>query len=82
MSAHATGDRGVSITSLTTSYADPELLSAFEALWTSPPIAIPFRGLRLKRLFQHPAKRPDDRAKAAYFAALYQVEQQDLRAAV
>jgi hypothetical protein len=82
MSRQTGGDHGVAITSLTTSYADPELLSAFEALWTSPPIAMPFTALRLKRLFQHPAKRPDDRAKAAYFAALYQVGQQDLRAAV
>jgi hypothetical protein len=81
MSDHTGGADGVAITSLTTPYADPNLLSAFEAMWSAPPIPIPFRGLRLKRLFQHPAKRPNDRAKAAYFAALYQVGQQDLRAA-
>jgi hypothetical protein len=52
----------------------------FEARWTSPPIAIPFRGLRLRRLFQRPAKRPGKRAEAHYFAAWYQIEQQDLRA--
>jgi hypothetical protein len=34
MSDQAGGDHGVAITSLTTSYADPNLLSAFEALWT------------------------------------------------
>ena len=79
MSRQMAGDHGVSITSLTTSYADPELLSAFEALWSAPPIPIPFRGLRLKRLFQHPAKRPDKRAEATYLAAWYQIEQQGLR---
>jgi len=50
-------------------------------MWTCPPIAIPFRGLKLRRLFQPPAKRPDNRAKAAYFAAWYRDEQQDLPAA-
>jgi hypothetical protein len=73
------GDHGVAITSLTTPYADPELLSALEALWSAPPVAIPFRGLRLQRLFQRPAKRPDPRARAAYFAAWY--GQEDLPAA-
>ena len=82
MSDQTSGHHGVSITSLTTSYADPELLSAYEAMWTSPPIPIPFRPLRLRRLFQRPAKRPGERAKAHYLAAWYRDEQQDLRAAV
>jgi len=81
MSDETSGDHGVSITSLTTSYADPDLLSAFEAIWTCPPVAIPFRGLKLRRLFERPAKRPDQRAKAGYFAAWHQIEQQDLPAA-
>jgi hypothetical protein len=81
MSDQTGGDHGVAITSLTTPYADPDLLSAFEAMWSCPPIAIPFRGLRLMRLFQRPAKRPDKRAEAAYFAAWYQIEQQDCAAA-
>jgi hypothetical protein len=79
ISPHMTGDHGEAITSLTTPYADPNLLSAFEAMWSAPPIAIPFRGLRLKRLYLPPAKRPDKRAEAAYLAAWYQIEQQDLR---
>jgi hypothetical protein len=82
MSDRKAGDHGVSITSLTTSYADPDLLSAFEAMWTCPPIAIPFRPLKLRRLFQRRAKRPGKRAEAHYLAAWYQIEQQDLRAAV
>ena len=73
MSDETGGDHGVTITSLTTSYAEPDLLSAFEALWSTPPVAIP--------LFLRPAKRPDPRAKAAYLAAWYQVGQQDLPAA-
>ena len=76
ISGHTGGDHGVTITSLTTSYADPDLLTAFEDLWSAPPIALPFKGLRLRRLFQPPAKRPDTRATADYFAAWYQVEQQ------
>ena len=82
MSPHMAGDHGVSITSLTTSYVDPELLSAFEALWTSPPVPIPIRPLRLRRLFERPAKRPGKRAEAHYLAAWYRDEEQDLRAAV
>jgi len=81
MSDQMGGDHGVSITSLTTLYADPELLSAFEALWSAPPIAIPLRGLRLRRLFQRPAKRPDALARARYLAAWYRDEQRDLPAA-
>jgi hypothetical protein len=77
ISGHTGGDHGVAITSLTTSYADPELLSAFEAMWSAPPIALPFKGLRLRRLFQRPAVRPDQRAVADYFAAWYQVLQDD-----
>ena len=50
-------------------YADPKLLSAFEALWNSPPIAIPLKGLGLKCLLQPPAKRPGKRAEAHYLAA-------------
>jgi hypothetical protein len=50
-------------------------------MWSGPPIAIPFRGLRLKRLYLPPAKRPDKRAEAAYLAAWYQIEQWDLPAA-
>jgi len=73
------GADGVAITSLTTLYADPNLLSAFGAMWSAPPIAIPFRGLGLMRLYQPPAKRPDKRAEAAYLAAWYQIEQQGLR---
>jgi hypothetical protein len=61
--------------------ANPDLLSAFEALWSAPPIAIPIRGLRLRRLFQRPAKRPGKRAEAHYLAAWYQTEQSDLAAA-
>jgi hypothetical protein len=79
MSDQTGGDHGVSITSLTTSYADPDLLSAFEAMWSAPPIAIPLKGLALRRLFERPAKRPDERARAAYFAAWY--GQEDLPAA-
>jgi hypothetical protein len=74
MSHNKGGDHGDSITSLTTPYADPNnLLSAFEATWTSP-ITVPLRWLPLQRLFQRPAKRPDKRAEAAYLAALYQTE--------
>jgi hypothetical protein len=76
MSDHTGGADGVAITSLTTSYAVPNLLSAFEAMWSAPPIAIPFKDLKLKRLFQRPAKRPDKRAEATYLAAWYQIEQQ------
>jgi hypothetical protein len=79
ISDHTGGADGVAITSLTTPYADPDLLSAFEALWFAPPISIPFRGLRLRRLYLPPAKRPDKRAEAAYLAAWYQIEQQGLR---
>ena len=76
MSGHTGGADGVAITSLTTPYADPHLLSAFDAMWSAPPIPVPFRGLRLKRLYLPPAKRPDKRAEAAYLAAWYQIEQQ------
>ena len=76
MSDQTAGADGVAITSLTTPYADPNLLSAFEAMWTSPPVTIPLGGLRLQRLFQRPARRPDKRAEAAYLAAWYQIEQQ------
>jgi hypothetical protein len=76
MSDHTGGADGVAITSLTTPYADPNLLSAFEATWSAPPIAMPFRNLKLKRLYQPPAKRPDKRAEAAYLAAWYQIEEQ------
>jgi hypothetical protein len=69
------GADGVAITSLTTPYADPNLLSAFEGMWSAPPMAIPLKGLKLKRLYLPPAKRPDKRAEAAYFAAWYQIEQ-------
>jgi hypothetical protein len=79
MSDDKGGAHGDSITSLTTPYADPDLLSAFEAMWTSPPIAIPLRGLGLRRLFERPTKRPDKRAKATYLAAWY--GQEDLSAA-
>jgi hypothetical protein len=79
MSDQIGGADGVAITSLTTPYADPNLLSAFEALWSAPPVPIPYRGLRLRRLFQRPAKRPDERAKVAYLAAWYQIGQQGLR---
>jgi hypothetical protein len=79
MSDHTGGADGVAITSLTTPYADPNLLSAFEAMWSAPPIAMPFKYLKLRRLFQRPAKRPDKRAEAAYLAAWYQIEQQGLR---
>ena len=33
-SPHTAGDPGVTITSLTTSHTEPDLLSAFEAMWT------------------------------------------------
>ena len=79
MSDHTGGADGVAITSLTTPYADPNLLSAFEAMWSSPPIAMPFKNLKLKRLYLAPAKRPDKRAEADYLAAWYQIEQQGLR---
>ena len=36
---------------------------------TCPPITIPLRQLRLQRLFKRPSRRPDERAKANYFAA-------------
>jgi hypothetical protein len=79
MSDHTGGADGVAITSLTTPYADPNLLSAFEAMWSARPIAMPFKNLKLKRLYQPPAKRPDKRAEAAYLAGWYQIEQQGLR---
>jgi hypothetical protein len=79
MSDHTGGADGVAITSLTTPYADPNLLSAFEAMWSAPPIDIPFKDLKLKRLYLPAAKRPDKRAQAVYLAAWYQIEQQGLR---
>jgi hypothetical protein len=79
MSDHTGGADGVAITSLTTPYANPNLLSAFDAMWSAPPIAMPIKNLKLKRLYQPPAKRPDKRAEAAYLAAWYQIEQQGLR---
>jgi len=79
MSDHTGGADGVAITSLTTPYADPHLLSAFDAMWSAPPIAMPFKNLKLKRLYLAPAKRPDKRAEADYLAAWYQIEQQGLR---
>jgi hypothetical protein len=79
MSDHTGGADGVAITSLTTPYADPNLLSAFEAMWSAPPMAIPLKGLKLKRLYLPPAKRPDKRSEAVYLAAWYQIEQQGLR---
>jgi hypothetical protein len=79
ISDHTGGADGVAITSLTTPYADPNLLSAFEAMWSAPPIAMPFKNLKLKRLCQPPAKRPDKRAEAVYLAAWYQIEQRGLR---
>ena len=79
ISDHTGGADGVAITSLTTPYADPNLLSAFEAMWSAPPIAMPFKNLKLKRLYQPPAERPDKRAEAAYLAAWYQIELKGLR---
>ena len=76
MSDHTGGADGVAITSLTTPYADPHLLSAFEGMWCGPPMPIPIIGLKLKRLCLPPAKRPDKRSEAAYLAAWYQIEQQ------
>jgi hypothetical protein len=79
ISDHTGGADGVAITSLTTPYADPNLLSAFEGMWCGPPMPIPLKGLKLKRLYLPPAKRPNKRAEAAYLAAWYQIEQQGLR---
>jgi hypothetical protein len=79
ISDHTGGADGVAITSLTTPYADPNLLSAFEAMWSAPPIAMPFKNLKLRRLYQPPAKSPDKRAEAAYLAAWYQIEQRGSR---
>jgi len=79
MSEHTGGADGIAVTSLTTPYANPDLHTAFDAMWTSPPFTIPLRGLRLQRLFQRPAKRPDKRAEATYLAAWYQTEQQGSR---
>ena len=79
MSDHTGGADGVAITSLTTPYADSNLLSAFECMWCGPPMPVPLKGLKLKRLCLPPAKRPDKRAEAAYLAAWYQIEQQGLR---
>jgi hypothetical protein len=79
ISDHTGGADGIAITSLTTPYADPNLLSAFEGMWCGPPMAIPLKGLKLKRLYLAPAKRPDKRAEAAYLAAWYQIEQKGLR---
>src|SRR5262249_49525019 len=79
ISDHTGGADGVAITSLTTSYADPNLLSAFEGMWCGPPIAIPLKALKLKRLYLPPAKRPDKRAEAPYLAAGYQMGRQGLR---
>jgi hypothetical protein len=79
ISDHTGGADGVAITSLTTPYADPNLLSAFEGMWCGPPITIPLKGLQLKRLYLAPAKRPDKRSEIAYLAAWYQIEQQGSR---
>jgi hypothetical protein len=46
----------------------------FPSYCVSPPVAIPLKGLKLKRLYLPPAKRPDKRAEAAYLAAWYQIE--------
>ena len=51
-------------------------IERLEALWSAPPVAMPFKNLRLKRLYLAPAKRPDKRAEAGYLAAWYQIEQQ------
>src|SRR5262249_3687461 len=79
MSEPTGGADGVAITSLTTPYADPNLLSAFKAMWCGPPMPIPLKGLKLKRLYLPPGKRPDKRSEAAYLAAWYQIEQRGLR---
>ena len=46
-----------------------------------PPLnsPIPLKGLKQKRLYLPPAKRPNKRAEATYLAAWYQIEQQGLR---
>ena len=51
---------------LSTSAAD--VVSAYDALWHTP-VAVPFKGLKLKRLFQRQAIRPDGPAVAKYIAA-------------
>jgi len=73
MSEQTGGDHAVAITSLTISPGKPELFSAFDALWLGPPIAIALKRLPLARLFQAPAKRPDELARARYLAACHQV---------
>jgi hypothetical protein len=46
-----------------------------------PPLnsPIPLKGLKQKRPYLPPAKRPDKRAEATYLAAWYQIEQQSFR---
>ena len=73
MSEQTGGDHAVAITSLTISTGKPELLSAFEALWLGPPMAIALKRLPLARLFAVPGRRPDELARARYFAACHQV---------
>jgi hypothetical protein len=52
---------------------DPELLSAFEAFWAGPRIAIALKWLPTRLLYQPAAKRPDELARARYLAACHQV---------
>src|SRR5215469_15457737 len=66
------GDNGVTTLVQTGVPLVPEIVPA-------APVAIPLKGLKLKRLYLAPAKRPDKRAEAAYLAAWYQIEQQGLR---
>jgi hypothetical protein len=56
----------VSVCGLSTSAAG--VVSAYNALWHTP-VAVPFKGLKLKRLFQRQAIRPDGPAVAKYIAA-------------
>jgi len=60
------GGGWVEVAGLSTSAVD--LVSAYEALWHTP-VAVPFKGLKLKRLFQRQAIRPDGPAAVKYIAA-------------
>jgi hypothetical protein len=79
MSEFRGDSHGGSITTLTTGEGASDLVLGLEALWLGKPLAIPFG--KLKLLFQSPAIRPDELARARYHAAWYQIEQPDLAAA-
>ena len=71
ISPHITGDHGDSVTNKPLAKpSELDLLTAYEAMWTAPN-AVPLKGLGLRRMFQPPAKRPDELAVAKYLAHWY-----------